>query len=112
LTSARQIETVQAGSPARLSFLSQPLASIVAGNSLFGTTLEVTDRYGNPVAGVSVSLSLSSGTLRGLTTVTTNASGHAVFSNLSYKVVGAVTLEATGKDLPVASTPLIFEAVK
>jgi len=101
--------TITALAAAKLSWVTAPPSSVVAG-SPFGATVEVTDKYGNPVAGVSVSLSLSSGTLSGTTTIITNAAGQAVFSKLSDKVVGSSTLKATATGLTALTIPLTIKA--
>jgi hypothetical protein len=95
------VQTAQTS--AHLSFVSQPPATVQSG-SLFGTSLQVLNQNGRPLAGVPVTLHISSGTLGGTTTVTTNAAGLAVFSNLSVTVAGIDTLQASAPGLAGVSS--------
>ncbi len=92
------------GQPAKVSFITQPLASVTAGSTL-GAVVKVVDQNGNAVAGTVVTLGISSGTLRGSLTATTDASGQAVFTGLSETVSGSYTLTASVAGLdPVSSS--------
>ncbi len=90
--------SLSAGGGSKLGVLTQPAASAVNG-AVFTTqpVIQLQDGSGNPVntAGVSVTASLASGggSLGGTTTVTTNGSGQASFTNLSITgLVGDRTL--------------------
>jgi hypothetical protein len=81
-----QTEAV-AGSAAKLAMVTQPSATAQSGEPLAPQpVIQVADAAGNPVAqaGITVTASLASGdgTLTGTTSVETNTSGRAVFSNL------------------------------
>jgi hypothetical protein len=90
------IETVPGPAPVatNLSFLTGPPSTLVAG-SPFSTTVQVLDQFGNPAAGTTVRLGVSSGVLKGTLTATTNALGQAVFTNLSENVAGTFSLLAS-----------------
>ena len=95
--------TVQPAS--KLAFTTQPPSSILSGTT-FSTIVQLDNQSGSAVAqaGVSVTLTISSGTLGGTTTVTTNASGQAVFSNLSVIATGSYSLTATSGTLGQATS--------
>jgi hypothetical protein len=96
-------EIVQTASPTTVTFSARPLAKLSAG-STFGTTIQVLDQNGNPLSGVSVTLGISSGTLGGTLTATTDSSGDAVFTNLSETAAGNYELTASVGGLsPVSS---------
>lgn len=98
-----QTEAV-AGAAGELAIVTQPSASAQSGEPLAQQpVIQVTDAAGNPVAqaGITVTASLASGdgTLTGTTSVETNASGRAIFSNLAITgATGSYSLlfEATG----------------
>ena len=76
-----------------LALTTQP-NSVIVGNTLNAVT--VSDINGStPVAGATVTLGISSGTLTGTTTVVTNSSGLATFSGLSVNTIGTYTLTAS-----------------
>jgi hypothetical protein len=81
--------SVTAAAPSAVTFVQQPTAA-TAGSALSpAVTLRVTDAFGNPVQGVTVTVSangfaFTSGTLTG----STNSSGLATFSNLVIDTAG------------------------
>ncbi len=87
-----------AGGGSQLAVVTQPSASAVNGTAFASQpVIELQDAIGNPVltAGVAVTASIASGggSLGGTLTVNTNASGQAVFTNLSITgTVGSHTL--------------------
>ena len=88
--------TLGAGAGSKLAITNQPPPSIKNGTA-FGVTIQLQDAANNPVtqAGVQVVATLLSGdpALGGTTSVATNASGQAVFSNLVLTgAVGARTI--------------------
>ena len=58
----------------------------------------------NPVPGVTVTVSLSSGTLAGTTTATTNSAGIASFPNLTVSAAGTYTLSASASGTTAATS--------
>ena len=106
-----------AGAPGKLTIATQPSGTAQSGVPLAQQpALQVTDAAGNPVAaaGISVEATIASGggTLSGTTTVTTNAEGRAVFTNLSIAgTAGTRTLSfaAAGLD-PVVSSAIVVGA--
>jgi hypothetical protein len=83
-----------AGSPANLSFTTQPTASYPAASATIAAAVKVTDQFNNPVSGVSVSLALQGGSagavLSGTTTQTSaSTTGIAGFSGLSIQKLGS-----------------------
>jgi hypothetical protein len=103
LTSVSSASFTVTPAGSRVSFVTQPPASLHAGTS-FSPVVKLADAAGNPVAGVLVSLRMSAGALNGTLTTTTNAAGQAVFSNLSVNLVGSYTLQASVAGLPTASS--------
>ena len=61
-------------------------------------------------AGTSVTMSVSSGTLKGTTTTATNALGRAIFNALSETMAGTYTLLATGAGLNATSRTFVVSA--
>ncbi len=92
---------VNYGSTATLAFTTQPV-STTAGSSL--GTVAVTDIQGGatPVVGTTVTITLSTGTLTGVTTAVTNGSGVATFNGLSVGTAGTYTLSATASGATTA----------
>ena len=86
--------TISVGAVAALSFTTQPVGT-TAGSTMNAVVVQAADAYGNLIAGQAVNLSVSSGTLNGTLTATTNASGLATFSGLSDNTAGTYTLTAT-----------------
>lgn len=77
---------VVAGQPASVTILNQPPSTAVSGVTFTQSpSAQVQDVSGNPVAGEDVVVTIESGggSLGGTTTVATNGSGTATFSNLS-----------------------------
>ncbi len=88
----------------KMTFTTQPTAS-VAGNALSGpVVVEIVDRYGNLVSGDTVNLAISSpGVLNsGSATAVTDSTGQATFSGLTVDKSGAYTLTASSNGLPSA----------
>ena len=85
--------TIKAAPATTLSFISQP-GSVKAGASLGLVTMKVVDAFSNGVAGVSISMTISTGTLVGTVSGTTGNTGLVVFSNLSVTKAGTYTLSA------------------
>ena len=77
-----------------LSFSTEPPASIVAGSS-FSPVVLAESGSGTPVANATLTVAISSGTLIGTATATTNSSGLATFSNLSVDIAGTYSLTAS-----------------
>ena len=70
---------------------------------------EVADAYANPVAGASLTLSLTSGgTLGGTLTQTTSSAGIATFSDLSVAAAGTYTLKVTLSSPSLSATSNSF----
>ena len=94
-----------AGAPTQLAILTQPSSAAASGVAFSQQpTVQIRDGSGNPVsvAGVQVTAGITSGggTLSGTTTVTTNASGNAVFTNLAISgPVGGYSLTFTSSGL-------------
>jgi hypothetical protein len=88
--------TVGAAAASRLVFVTQP-ATITAGGLLPPIVVQLVDQFGNPAAraGVAVTLNISSGVLFGTRTLTTNAQGRVVFTNLRVFSTGTFFLTAT-----------------
>jgi len=63
--------TVSALAASKLSFFTEP-ASTNSGSLLTPVTVLAADKYGNPVAGVSVKMGISASTLNGTTTIVSN----------------------------------------
>jgi hypothetical protein len=82
----------------RLTFTTEPPTAIAV-HSSFTTTVQVTDKYGNPVPNAGVTLTPSAGTLSGTRKVTADATGAASFSGLSLNKIGVnflLTASASG----------------
>ena len=94
-------------SVAALSFTTQP-AGTTAGSTMSPVVVQAADAYGNLVPGLAVKLSVSSGTLNGTLTATTNASGLATFSGLSDTTAGTYTLTATAGTVTGLSSSFII----
>ena len=86
-----------------LSYTVQPLSTFI-GSSLGSVTVHAADKFGNPVSGGSISLAISSGTLNGTKTASTDPSGNAVFSTLNVGVAGAYTLKASATGVTAVSS--------
>ncbi len=97
---------VSVGALTSLSFTVQPL-STTAGSTLGSVTVKATDSFGNLMSGVSVNVSVT-GALKGTTPLTTNASGLAVYSDLSINQIGTYTLSAASGTITAASQSFIL----
>jgi adhesin/invasin len=88
--------TNTAASPTQIVFESQP-ASNTAGSTINAVTVKVLDGSGNPSAGVTLTMTAQggAGTLQGTTTVATNSTGLATFSDLRINTTGTYQLKAT-----------------
>jgi len=95
--------TITAGTPAKISFVTQP-SSTSAGTTLSAVIVQAVDQYGNPVSNVAVSIATTFGKLTGTTALTTNTAGQVVFTTLSEAVVGSCALSASAANLSVNSS--------
>ena len=95
--------TISAATVATLSFTTEPVGT-TAGGSMSPIVIAAADPYGNAVAGLAVKLSISSGTLNGTLTATTNASGLATFSGLSDSTAGTYSLTAAAGTVTALSS--------
>ena len=104
--------TVNPGAAARLVFVQQPTNDTAGTIITPAITVQVQDTLGNNVGGVrSVMMALHSGTgvLSGTTTLNSNTSGLAAFSNLSINLAGTKQLKATSAGLDSAvSVPFVI----
>jgi adhesin/invasin len=93
------------GGASTLAFVQQPV-NTPAGTAMT-VAVKLADSNGNPVASVSVTLTLpdTTATLIGTTTVSTDANGVATFSNLSINTTGTFQLQATAGALSMLSNP-------
>jgi len=85
---------VVATGPGTITFTTQPSTPNTAGTS-FSPVISVVDETGAAVTGDVVTVTISSGTLIGTATATTNSSGVATFTGLSVDLAGTYTLTAT-----------------
>ena len=90
--------------PGHITFVQQP-QNTAAGSTMSAVSVQVADSGGNPVGGVSVTLTAQGavGSLNGTTTVTTGVNGLAAFADLSINVTGTYTLHATAGNLSTLS---------
>jgi hypothetical protein len=92
------------GSAARIGFVQNP-GMVMSGTLMTpAVTVQVQDRYGNPVAqpGMTIQLSLAGGKLKGTLSRQTNAHGLAVFNDLSVMKPGTYKLTAHSSALGTA----------
>ena len=95
---------------ANVVFSMQPPSSVVAG-ATFGTAVTVTNSFGDPVPGQTVTLTLTgTGTLSGVLTATTDSAGVATFSGLSFDLIGTKGLKATAGAVTETSNPIAVAA--
>jgi hypothetical protein len=91
--------TVNAATASVITFVQGPPASVTDTVAMSpAVTVEVTDTYGNPIGGASVTMSLNSGTgtlTGGSAQSTATGTGIATFSGLSVNLIGNKTLKAT-----------------
>jgi adhesin/invasin len=89
--------------PAGLAFGQQPTVTVAGATMAPALTVQIQDAYGNPaaVAGVTVTVSLTSGTgiLSGTAGRSTDPSGVATFDDLSIDIAGAKQLTAESSGL-------------
>jgi hypothetical protein len=102
---------ISPGAPAQLKIVTQPFASVIAGNTLTDPiVIAEEDAYGNVVTSdnstvVTASLASGAGTLIGTTTATVVA-GVASFNDLEDNTAGTLTLQfGAGKLAPAISNP-------
>ncbi len=100
--------TISAGAVNVLSFVTEPPASTTAGSTITPVVVSAVDTFGNTVPGAAVTLSISSGALKGTPTATTNASGLATFSGLSDTTAGTCTLTAASGTATTLSSQFII----
>lgn len=90
---------IRAAAPAALAFAQQPTNSVINQIITPAVVVRTTDAFGNPTAtaGVSITMTLSSGTgtLGGSVTVPTDTSGAASFSTLTIDALGTKRLTAS-----------------
>ena len=93
--SAGFILTNAAGDAAAITFVQQPQNS-TAGTVLAPVTAKLTDGQGNPIGGVRLAMSVPGfpGILGGTTSVATDASGVAVYNDLTITAAGSYKLQA------------------
>ncbi|MDZ7694027.1 MAG: invasin domain 3-containing protein [Balneolaceae bacterium] len=98
--------TFEVGAASALRITQQPAATTTAGQTIDGPpSVLAEDSGGNPVSGVEVAVSLSSGTFssNSTTTAMTNSNGVAEFSNLVVQNAGTYTMEFTASELSQTS---------
>jgi adhesin/invasin len=91
------------GGASTLAFTQQPVNT--AAGSAISVAVKLTDGAGNPLAGMSVTLTVpdNSAALIGATTASTDAAGMASFANLSITTTGTFQLQATAGALSTLS---------
>ncbi|MBI5446856.1 MAG: Ig-like domain-containing protein [Deltaproteobacteria bacterium] len=103
---ATWVFTVAAPGASQLAFVQQPTTTVAGATISPAVTVQLQDGSGNPVstAGVTVTLSLTSGTgaLSGTLSQLTDSTGLATFSNLSIDLVGSKQLTAASTGLTPA----------
>ncbi len=109
------VEVQGAVTATKLAFVQQPSNALAGAAIVPAVTVQLQDGGGNavPQAGVSVAVSLASGTgtLSGMTTQLTDAAGLATFAGLSVNLVGTKTLSAASSGLSGAtSTSFVISA--
>ena len=91
---------INAASPTKLVFTSQPSSEFVGATMTPSVVLQVTDAFDNPTTAtgsVTITLSAGQGTLNGTATKPISATGQAVFDDLNVTDVGTYTLTAVRK---------------
>ncbi|HEV7365387.1 MAG TPA: galactose oxidase-like domain-containing protein, partial [Gemmatimonadales bacterium] len=91
------LATVVTGAPG-ISVVTQPPPSALSGEVFDPTAqpvISVADDGGSPLSGVTVAASVTSGSLEGTTTATTNAGGIATFGDLGIRGAGSSTIKFT-----------------
>ncbi|HEY2353852.1 MAG TPA: invasin domain 3-containing protein, partial [Gaiellaceae bacterium] len=91
----------------QLAFTTLP-SNTAAGSTMSNVVVQLQDSFGNNVStsGVPIALTLNTGSFTGgsTTTVNTDASGKATFSNLAINAVGTYTITATSSGLTSATS--------
>jgi hypothetical protein len=108
--SATFAATVVAAQASKLVMATEPSSSGTSGVALATQpVVQVQDQFGNAVSttGISITASVSAGSLVGGTTVTTNASGKAAFADLAITGSGSVTLAFASTGLSSATSRAI-----
>ena len=104
--------TVESAPPDSVTVGTEP-GDVTAGDSITGPpTATVTDAFGNPVAGVEVTVVANeSGVLSGTTAATTNESGQAVFDDVWSDTAGSyrLTFDVTGVNSDATSEAFAVE---
>jgi acetyl esterase/lipase len=98
--------SLEAGPPAALAITTQPSSTARSGEAFAQQpAVRVSDISGNPVSGHGVTATIASGggTVGGATTVTTDGSGVAAFTDLSITGLGAHTLRFSASSESVVS---------
>jgi hypothetical protein len=102
------------GVATKLVVTSQPVTSVCNGTMASNFTIQLQDRLGLPVLqpGIEITASMETGpgNLLGTLTATTNASGIATFSNLSFEVGGDHQIRFSNSSLDVAISANIVGA--
>ncbi|MBA2404371.1 MAG: fibronectin type III domain-containing protein [Bdellovibrionales bacterium] len=109
---------VTALAPSKVIFSQQPQTVNRTSNMIPNPTVRVTDTYGNytTTGGVSITMSLQDNaegaTLGGTLTKTTDATGTAIWNNLTLNVVGSYFLSATPSATYAAVDSSIFSVIQ
>ncbi len=109
LTSVRSSSfTIKVGDAAVVFLVRQQPSYTIAGNKISpSVSVRVADQYGNPLSGFSVGVQTASGASlapASTLTVSTNAAGVAVFSNLVETTAATYTLSASATGLTAATS--------
>lgn len=105
LTSATIVNfTVSAAAASQLTFVQGPTDAFVGTAMSPAVTVRVQDRFDNPVPAQQVTLTPSSGTIAAGSTATTDATGVATFTGITFNN-GALGLTSTAKVGTLSSTP-------
>ncbi|MGA7237318.1 MAG: Ig-like domain-containing protein [Bryobacteraceae bacterium] len=98
--------TNTASGASQMSFTVQPSNALAGAHITPAVVVRVSDSGGNPTVGAIVVVSLQGGTatLGGTSTATTDAAGHATFSDLSVNTAGTYQLMAMSGSLSTASS--------
>jgi hypothetical protein len=101
-----QVETIGTLAASSLSFAEPPPAEVGVGATLPVVGVLVSDSYGNPISGVSVTLSDTEGALAGTLTETTGLNGVATFNDLVVSELGTDSLIASSTGLTSITSSL------
>ena len=108
--SATAVFTVTPGPIVVLVWANEP-SNVTAGSLLNPLTVEAEDTYGNLVSNIGINLTISASTLNGTTSMTSDAAGQALYTNLSVDTAGTYTLTAAATGVPsVLSDPFTVSA--